>query len=214
MTKEQLMEMGLSAEQADKVIAEHNKSVKAQIDGNYVPKATFEAEREKTKDLTSQVSDRDKQIKELGKFKGTAEELEAQVAKLTEDNNTAKKEYDAKIEKLTQENAIRSALAGKVIDVDDAIPRIDASKLVIKEGKVESGIDEQLVELKKAKPHWFPADQAENKTPTGWIIGNTPPEGKGGTEATNKASDFGKQMAQSTVQGATISAKVQEHYFK
>lgn len=53
------------------------KKVKEFLDGNFIPKARFNEVNEKTKDLTSQLVDRDKQLKELKKSAGDNDELKA-----------------------------------------------------------------------------------------------------------------------------------------
>ena len=78
MNKETLIAAGFTEEQATNIMKMHQQA----IDGHYVPKATFDAERDKVKNLTTQVADRDKQITELGTFKGTAEQLQSKVAEL------------------------------------------------------------------------------------------------------------------------------------
>ena len=72
MKEEQLKELGLETDVIAKVLKIHKDS----IDGNYVPKATFDAERENVKTLKTQITERDNQITELSKFKGTNEELQ------------------------------------------------------------------------------------------------------------------------------------------
>ena len=52
MTKESLIAAGFTEEQATKIMGMHTEA----IDGNYVPKATFDAERDKSKNLTACLS--------------------------------------------------------------------------------------------------------------------------------------------------------------
>ena len=52
MNEEQLKALGLEADVITKVLKIHKDS----IDGNYVPKATFEAERENVKTLKTQIN--------------------------------------------------------------------------------------------------------------------------------------------------------------
>ena len=99
MTFEELTKAGFTEDQSKKILEMHQKS----IDGNYIPKATFEAERQKVKDANAIIAARDKQITELGSFKGTAEELQKKVDELTTANNTAKTEYEAKLTKMAQD---------------------------------------------------------------------------------------------------------------
>ena len=212
MNKEELIKQGLTEEQADNVL----KMYKASIDGNYVPKATFDSEREKSKTLTEQVSERDKQITELGKFKGTAEELEVKVSDLEKSNAEAKIKYEADLLRSQKDAAVKLAISNKVIDPEDVIPKLDMEKITIKDGKIE-GIDSQLEEIKKAKPHYFKQEQPnEPNKPKGWIFGVTPTEGgEDGTGSESKtAADFGKSLAGFKSESESAASKASEHYFK
>ena len=148
MNKESLVAAGFTEEQATEIMKLHQKA----IDGNYVPKTTFEAEREKSKNLTAQVADRDKQITEPGTFKGTAEQLQTKVADLENQNKEAKKKFDADLLQAQKDAAIRFDIANSVIDPDDILPKLDQGKIVFKDGKIASGLTEQLDEMKKSKP--------------------------------------------------------------
>ena len=128
MNKESLIAAGFTEEQATKIMQMHTTS----IDGNYVPKATFDAEREKSKNLTAQVADRDKQITELGTFKDTAEQLQTKVAELENQNKEAKTKFDADLLQAQKDAAIRFDIVNSVIDPDDVLPKLDQSKIVFK----------------------------------------------------------------------------------
>lgn len=211
MNKESLIAAGFTEEQATKIMQMHQQA----IDGNYVPKATFEAERDKVKSLTTQVADRDKQITELGTFKGTAEQLKTKVEELEKQNKEASDKYAADLLQTQKDAAIRFDIAGSVIDPDDVLPKLDQSKIVFKDGKIESGLTEQLDALKKSKPHYFkPEDKGGEGIPKGWLFGNTPPEGdKGGTEKTD-AQKFGEMLAASKLSGSNAAEKAANAYFK
>ena len=212
MTKEQLIAAGLTEAQATAVLKIHQDS----INGNYIPKATFEAERDKVKALDGQIKDRDKQITDLGAFKGTAEQLTTKVADLEKANKDAKEKFDADLAASNKSAALKFELTGKVIDVDDVIPKLDATKIVFKDGKIESGLTEQLDALKKTKPHYFPTGKPDETTkPLGWLFGNTPPEGtEGGGDKNKPSENLGTQLAKAKVASDTIAAKAAETYFK
>lgn len=214
MTLEALMKKGLTEEQAKLVMSLHQEA----IDGNYVPKATFEAERTKVKDANATIADRDKQIVELGKFKGTAEELQKKVKTLTADNEKAKTEYENKLKEMETDNAIRSAIAGQVHNADDIMPRIDKTKLTITDGKVTAGLVEQMDAIKKTHAHYFKenkVDEGDNGGfPKGWrLFGQSPEEGNnsGGTDS---ATEFGKNLAKAQSQGIASTQKAADIYFK
>lgn len=211
MNKEQLLQAGLTSEQADAVLKMHAQV----LDGNYVSKAVFNAEIEKVKLANDEIKARETQIAELGKFKGTAEELAAKVTKLEQDNILAKSEAEKKIEQLMQANELKFALTGKVLDVEDVLGKLDVTKLVFKDGKLIAGLEEQLVELKKAKPHWFPKEEdGADKKPSGWIFGNSPQEGGDSTKKSDDPGEFGRQLAQKQLESSTAAKKSADNYFK
>jgi hypothetical protein len=199
MTKEQLIAAGLTEQQADAVLKLHKES----IDGNYIPKATFDAERNKVKELDQQVKDRDKQITELGTFKGTAEELTKKVSELETKNKTDKDAADARVTQLEQDYLIKSEIGSMVYDADDVMSKLDKTKIVFKDGKIVAGLKEQAEELKKSKPHYFKPDQTtqqQNKVPGFQFFGSTPKEGQQQQPPADpklQAAEFGKQLAQS-----------------
>lgn len=212
MTLEELMKQGLTEEQAKKVLEMH----KSAIDGRYVPKETFEAERQKVKDANATIADRDKQISELGKFKGTAEELQKKVDDLTTANTTAKTEYEQKIAKMEQDAAIKLAVADKVFSVDDILPKLDSTKITFKDGAVVAGLVEQLDAIKKTSPHYFkPEEKGGNGgLPAGWKpFGPTPEGGEGGSTASDEEK-FGKDLAQAVTAADTFAQKANDLYFK
>lgn len=214
MNKESLIAAGFTEEQAKTILQMHQKA----IDGNYVPKATFNAEHETVKNLKTQVADRDKQITELGTFKGTAEQLQDKVSELEKQNKDAKEKFEADLLQAQKDAAIRFDIAGRVIDPDDVLPKLDQSKIVFKDGKIASGLTEQLDEMQKSKPHYFKQEkQKEEGLPKGWLFGKTPPEssdtGKGGSEKT-EAQKFGEMLAASKMSGNNAAEKVAENYFK
>ena len=214
MNKESLIAAGFTEEQATKIMEMHQKA----IDGNYVPKATFEAERDKSKNLTAQVAERDKQITELGTFKGTAEQLQSKVAELEKQNKDAKEKFDADLLQAQKDAAIRFDIAGRVIDADDVIPKPDQSKIVYKDGKIVSGLTEQLDELQKSKPHYFKTENPnDGGLPKGWLFGKTPPEGSdngGGGNQKSEAEKFGEMLAASKKSGDDAAKKAADVYFK
>lgn len=216
MNKEALIAAGLTEEQAVSILKMHQQA----IDGTYIPKSTFEAEREKVKNLNTQLSDRDKQILELGAFKGTAEQLQTKVAELEKANKESKDKFEVDLLTAQKDAAIRLEITGKVVDTDDVVAKLDYTKVDFKDGKIVSGLTDQLDALKKSKPHYFPAEGSaadKGKIPAGWLFGNSPTEG-GDTgkdkDKPNEAELFGKNLAASKVSSDTVAAKATEHYFK
>lgn len=208
MTLEELTKAGFTEDQAKKILEMHQKS----IDGNYIPKATFEAERQKVKDANAIIAERDKQITELGSFKGTAEELQKKVDELTTANNTAKAEYEAKLTKMAQENSLKLAIADKVHNVEDILPKLDVTKITFKDGAVVAGLVEQMEALKKSNPYYFKEDNAGKNLPGGWTpFGRKPEEGDGSSGSAEE--EFGKSLAKAVSTGNTFAEKADKTYF-
>ena len=212
MTLEALMATGMSKEQAEAALKLHKEA----IDGNYVPKATFEAERSNAKTLKEQVAERDGQIAELGKFKGTAEELTTKVAELERKNGEDAQKHAAELLKIQQDAALLSEIASKVHDPDDVLSKLSREKITFDNGKVKAGLTEQLDELKKTKPHYFKEDANKGSgLPEGWLpFGKSPAEGSGEAPKGNEAATFGAELAKLKSAGDTVAAKAAEIYFK
>lgn len=214
MKLEDLIKEGFTEEQAKKILEIHKKA----IDGNYVPKATFDAERDKLKTANETIADRDKQITELGKFKGTAEELQKKVDDLTAENTKKDQEYQGKLKDMEETAAIRAAVADQVHSVDDIMPKLDRTKLTIKDGKVVAGLVEQMDAIKKDSPHYFKETKGDDGGKGGWPggwnpFGKSPDESKGQGGA-DSAAEFGKSLAKAQAQGISSTQKAAEIYFK
>lgn len=214
MKLEDLIKEGFTEEQAKKALDFHKKS----IDGNYVPKATFDAEREKLKTANETIADRDKQITELGKFKGTAEELQKKVDDLTAKNTKDAEEYEAKLKDMEEITAIRAAVADQVHSADDIMSKLDRTKLTIKDGKVVAGLVEQMETIKKASPHYFKEAKNDNGGNGGWPGGWNPfgrsPEESNSQGGADSAAEFGKSLAKAQSQGISSTQKAADIYFK
>lgn len=214
MKLEDLTKAGLTEEQANNVLELHKKA----IDGNYVPKQTFEAERDKVKTANETIADRDKQIEELGKFKGTAEELQKKVNDLTNENAENAKKYEAQLKDLEETTAIRAAVSDQVYSADDIMSKIDRTKLTFKDGKVVAGLVEQMDAIKTASPHYFKetrgGEGSKGGFPGGWSpFGKSPEDGKGQSGA-DSAAEFGKSLAKAQAQGMSSTQKAADIYFK
>lgn len=212
MKMEDLTNEGFTEDQAKKIVQMHKKA----IDGNFVPKATFEAEREKLKNANDTIADRDKQIAELGKFKGNAEELQNKVDELTAQNKKNSEEYEKKLKDVEETTAIRAAVADHVYNPDDVLSKLDRTKMTIQEGKVVAGLVEQMDAIKKDSPHYFKQVKYDSKGgwPGGWNpFGKSPEESvyQGGADS---AAEFGKSLAKVHVQGMNSTQKAADIYFK
>jgi len=172
MTKEEFIALGLTEEQASKAAVASAEELKT-----YVPKHRFDEVTEAKKKAEKDVTDRDTQIAELGKTAGLSEELKAQIATLTAENQAAAEKHAAEVKELQLGNAIKAKLMGKVHDEGLAAGLIDKTKLVVDGDKIV-GLDEQIEGLKKDKAFLFKDDNQQQKPP-GFHVGGggnpTPP---------------------------------------
>jgi len=166
MKKEQLLELGLTEEQADKVLALHKEVLTG-----FIPKARFDEVNETKKELEQQIRERDDQLKELQKKAKGNEELEKRIQELQEANKATKEQYEAKIKDMTITAAIQSKLTDAKYP-DLLLTKFDRSKLSLAEDGTVLGIDEQLVVLKEQYKDLFKPD-VKGKEPVN-IGGGTP----------------------------------------
>lgn len=173
MTKEQLIALGLTEEQADKVIVELDK-------GHMIPKNRLDDKIQEVKDLQDQLTERDKDLKDLKKQAEGSEELQKQLTDLQGKYDTEKADYESKLKDTQLSSAIKLALAGKVHDSDIAISQIDKATIELGEdGNIVKGLDEQIKTLQESKPFLFVPEKPETPEFKGTtpVDNNNPPNG-------------------------------------
>ena len=124
-------------------------------DGSYVPKAKFDEERTKAKNLNTQVNTLTAQLSEAQQKAGSVDSLNQQIAKLTQDVT----DRDNKLSSLSTDYDIKDALrAAKARDVDIVFGLLDRSKITSKDGKL-LGADEQIKAIRESKGFLFDTDE-------------------------------------------------------
>lgn len=152
MNKEDLIAMGLTEEQAKKVMDS--------LDGNYVTKTRFNEVNEENKTLEKSVSDRDKQLEDLKKSSGDNEELKKQIETLQQENANQKKAHDAEMTQLRLDNAIDAALtAAGAKNIKAVRALIDTSKVKVGEDGKLTGFDDLLSAVQKSDSYLFTEKQ-------------------------------------------------------
>jgi hypothetical protein len=173
MKKEDLVKIGLTEEQVEKVLEVNTEQLKG-----FIPKHRFDEVNTTKKDLESQIADRDKQLEELKKNNKDNEELQNTIKQLQESNKAAQEEYQANLSKIKLDNAIDIALNGakaKNIKAVKALLDMDKVKL---ENETLSGLEEQLKALQEAEDSKFLFETKETKTS---FSGVQPGEGNAGS---------------------------------
>lgn len=152
MNKEDLIAMGLTGEQAEKVMGS--------LDGNFVTKTRFNEINEENKSLKQSVADRDKQLEGLKKSSGDNAELKKQIETLQQQNAEQQKAHEAELAQLKLENAIDTALtAAGAKNVKAAKALLDTSKVKLGEDGKLSGWEEQLKAVQESDSYLFAEKQ-------------------------------------------------------
>ncbi len=135
MNKEELLALGLTEEQAEKVLAE-------------------------TERLQKTLKERDKQLEGLKKASGDNAELQSQIAALRQQNAEQQKAHKAELAQLKLDNAIDNAITAagaKKLKAGRAL--LDMEKLQLGDDGKLTGWPEQLEALQKSDGYLFAAQQ-------------------------------------------------------
>lgn len=170
MKKDFLAQLGLNEEQAQAVLVQYGKDVTS-------IKASNEQLQTQVDELTTQVGDRDKQLKKLEKAAGDNQELAQEIDKLRKENEQAAKDYQSKIAKQAKDFAIGNALrdaGAKNVKATQAL--LDMDKVSVDEEGQLSGLSDQLEELQKTDAYLFTPKQEEKqeKRPVSLFAGGNP----------------------------------------
>lgn len=156
MTREELMELGLTEEQADKVLAKYV---------NMIPKHRFDEVNEEKKELKNQLDERDAQLKELKTKASGNDELTAKITELEKLNKTTKEEYESKMNALRKETAIEILLKDqKAKNIKAVKALLDLEKVTL-DGDKLIGLEEQLKSLKESDSYLFGEDVLKGREP-------------------------------------------------
>lgn len=187
MKKEDLIAMGLTEEQAKKVMDS--------LDGNFVTKTRFNEVNEENKTLKQSVADRDKQLEDLKKSSGDNAELKKQIETLQQQNAEQQKAHEAELKQLKLDNAIDTALtAAGAKNVKAVKPFIDTTKIKLGEDGKLTGLDEQLKEVQKTEGYLFVEKQQKQQTFKGFQPGASG-EVKPGTEVDTSKMTYSELAA-------------------
>ena len=187
MKKEDLIAMGLTEEQAKKVMDS--------LDGNFVTKTRFNEVNEENKTLKQSVADRDKQLEDVKKSSGDNAKLKKQIETLQQQNAEQQKAHEAELKQLKLDNAIDTALtAAGAKNVKAVKPFIDTTKIKLGEDGKLTGLDEQLKEVQKTEGYLFAEKQQKQQTFKGFQPGASG-EVKPGTEVDTSKMTYSELAA-------------------
>lgn len=200
ITREQLLEMGLTEEQTTKVLDAHKNELK----DNFVPLHRFNEVNDSVNTLKTEIDNRDTQIKDLKKFEGDNEELRTKIKDLEDTNKTAMQQHELKLQTTKKENAVRLELLQNSEhvphNIDKVFKEFNLDNIVIGEdGKIASGFKEQFDSLLESDGYLFksaqpPIDPLKNTT--GWKpLGNDPQSGGASGNVVDPTIEFARNLA-------------------
>lgn len=161
MSKEQLIALGLTEEQADKVIEGY---------GQMVPKNRLDEKIEEVKELKTQISNRDTQLTDLQTKAAGNESLQAEITKLQTANKEASEKYESELKQIKVNSAVDLALTNaKARNLKAAKALLDLSEVELDEQGNIKGLEEKIKSLTEDEGTKFMFDSGEVQ-----ITGTTP----------------------------------------
>ena len=146
MNKEDLLKLGLTEEQAEKVLSVNAEQLKG-----FIPKVRFDEVNNAKKQAEKDLSERDKQLETLKNSTGDVEALKQTIETLQNENKAAMDKYNAELAEIKLAGAVDTALLGAdALNVKAVKALLDMSKIKM-DGDVLLGINEQIESLKKAE---------------------------------------------------------------
>ncbi|WP_157804184.1 phage scaffolding protein [Lysinibacillus xylanilyticus] len=194
MKKEDLIAMGLSEEQANKIIEGF---------GTMIPKSRFDEVNGENKSLREQLDDRDKQLKELAKNEDATEGLKSEITRLQDENKVATEKYSAEVKQLKINSAVELALtSAKARNLTATKALLDLNGVEIdKDGNV-IGLEDKVKALVESEDTKFMFDSTETVI-TGTTPGGQP--GGGGSPIDTSTMTYSQMVA---YQQANPEAKI------
>lgn len=159
MNRETLQKFGLNDDQINQVMAEHGKD----LEKSKANESELEQLKQQNAELTSQISDRDKQLKDLSGKAGDNEELQSQIKALQDQNKQSKADYDANIAQLKRDGAIELALREANARNPKAVKALLDGDTIKVDDEGVHGLKEQLEQLQESDAYLF-ANESDKKT--------------------------------------------------
>lgn len=159
MKRDELKELGLTAEQIDGIMKIHGSDVES-FKSQY---SDYDELKAQNNELTKQVAKNEKDLKSLAKSSNDNEELQNTIKSLQDENKQIKSDFESKVSSIKRDNAInnvlnehkaRNAKAVKALLDMDSITFGDDGKL--------NGLDDQLSKVESDNAFLF--DKGEETT--------------------------------------------------
>lgn len=182
MTKESLMQMGLTEDQANKVMEALN--------GAFVPKSRFNEVNTELQAAKNTIKERDGQLEELKKSTGDVKALNEKITALQTANAEQKKAHDAEMKALKISNAVEMALTTAKAKNNVAAKALLSeflTKAELAEDGTVKGLDAEIKKLVDGESTAFLFDK-----PTGNQIKGAKPAEKSDVPPSGTGADLSK----------------------
>lgn len=157
MNREFLEQAGLEKDQIDAVMAEHGKAIQAEHDKSKEAVA-------KVTGLEEQLAQRDTDLEELKKNKGSSDDLNTQLQSLQEKYEQDTTDLQSKLSQERLDSAIEMALVKSKAKNNVAVKALLKSDTLELTDEGVTGLEEQLEAVKKENPYLFDSvEQAPDK---------------------------------------------------
>ena len=164
MTKEELMALGLTDEQVEKIAKDYE---------NYVPKAEHDQQATALKQAKEEQKRIAKELDTLKKNNASNEDLTKQIEQMKADAGKRQKEYDATIRQMKLDAAVdKSLLTAKAKNTKAVKALLDLANAEVGDDGSIKGLDDQLKKLKESDAYLFEPEKASHR-----IDGLKPGEG-------------------------------------
>lgn len=150
MTKEKLLEWGLTEEQATKVMEGLN--------GSFVTKARFNEVNTELTTAKNTIKERDTQLETLKKASGDTKALQDQITQLQADNKKKDTDHAAELKNLKISNAVDVALTNAKAKNNTAVKALLAAfleKAELADDGTVKGLDDEIGKLTKGEDTAF-----------------------------------------------------------
>lgn len=184
MTKEKLMEWGLTEEQANKVMEGLN--------GSFVTKARFNEVNAELSAAKKAIGERDAQLETLKKASGDTKALQDQITQLQADNKKKDEDHANELKALKIGNAVELALTGAKAKNNTAVKALLAGfidKAELAEDGTVKGLDDEVKKLVDGKDTAFLFDKTSG---TKFKGAKSAEKGDGGGDGTMTIEKFRK----------------------
>ena len=166
MTKEQLIAMGLSEEQAQQILDGF---------GTMVPKSRLDDKIKELKTANDTISKYEVDLEDLKPKAAGNEALQAEITRLQDENKTNAEKHAADLAETQRTFALDSALKDAKVHNPKAVKALLDQEKIKLNGEALEGLTEQLEALKQSDAYLF-AEEQQQQQPPSWSGGqHTPP---------------------------------------